>query len=113
MAGQVHDQIKEVRDVSEVKIIGGQRRQVRVLLDVARMTAYSVAPASLVPMIEQENQQLQSGSFSAGNREFLVETGGFLSSAEDVGDVVVGVSNNGAVYLHDVAQIEDGPEEPA
>src|SRR6266545_3899350 len=113
IAAQVHDQIKEVRDVSEVKIIGGQRRQIRVLLDDARMAAYSVAPASIVPMLEQENKQLQSGSFSSGNREFLVETGGFLHSAEEVGDVVVGVSNSHPVYLREVAQIEDGPEEPA
>src|SRR6266498_4465919 len=113
IAAQVHDQIKEVRDVSEVKIIGGQRRQIGVLLDDARMAAYSVAPASIVPMLEQENKQLQSGSFSSGNREFLVETGGFLHSAEEVGDVVVGVSNSRPVYLRDVARIEDGPEEPA
>ena len=113
IAAQVHDQIKEVRDVSEVKIIGGQRRQIRVLLDDARMAAYSVAPASIVPMLEQENKQLQSGSFSSGNREFLVETGGFLHSAEEVGDVVVNVSNNRPVYLRDVARIEDGAEEPS
>lgn len=113
IAAQVHDQIKEVRDVSEVKIIGGQRRQIRVLLDDARMAAYSVAPASIVPMLEKENKQLQSGSFSSGNREFLVETGGFLHSAEEVGDVVVGVANSRPVYLRDVARIEDGPEEPA
>ena len=113
IAAQVHDQIKEVRDVSEVKIIGGQRRQIRVLLDDARMAAYSVAPASIVPMLEQENKQLQSGSFSSGNREFLVETGGFLHSSEDVGDVVVSVTNSRPVYLRDVARIEDGAEEPA
>ncbi len=113
IAAQVHDQIKEVRDVSEVKIIGGQRRQIRVLLDDARMAAYSVAPASIVPMLEQENKQLQSGNFSSGNREFLVETGGFLHSAEEVGDVVVGVFNSRPVYLRDVARIEDGAEEPA
>ncbi|MGH9873293.1 MAG: efflux RND transporter permease subunit, partial [Pyrinomonadaceae bacterium] len=113
IAAQVHDQIKEVRDVSEIKIIGGQRRQIRVLLDDARMAAYSVAPASIVPMLEQENKQLQSGSFSSGNREFLVETGGFLHSAEEVGDVVIGVSNSHPVYLRDVARIEDGAEEPA
>jgi multidrug efflux pump subunit AcrB len=112
IAAQVHDQIKEVRDVSEVKIIGGQRRQLRVLLDDARMAAYGVAPASLVPLLEQENKQLQSGSFSSGNREFLVETGGFLHTAEEVGNVVVGVSNNRPLYLRDVAQIEDGAEEP-
>jgi multidrug efflux pump subunit AcrB len=113
VAAQVHDQIKEVGDVSEVRIIGGQRRQIRVLLDDARMAAYSVAPASIVPMLERENKQLQSGSFSSGNRELLVETGGFLHSAEEVGDVVVAVSNNRPVYLRDVARIEDGPEEPA
>jgi multidrug efflux pump subunit AcrB len=113
IAAQINDQIKEVRDVSEVKIIGGQRRQIRVLLDDARMAAYGVAPASIVPMLERENRQLQSGSFSSGNREFLVETGGFLHSAEEVGDVVVGVSNTRPVYLRDVARIEDGAEEPA
>ena len=37
-------------------------------------------------MLEQENRQMQSGSFSSGNREFLVETGGFLHSAEEVGE---------------------------
>ena len=113
IAAQVHDQIKEVRDVSEVKIIGGQRRQIHVQLDDARMAAHNLASASIVAILEQENKQLHSGSFSSGNREFLVETGGFLNSADEVGNVVVGVSNSRPVYLRDVARIEDGPEEPA
>ncbi|HSE97882.1 MAG TPA: efflux RND transporter permease subunit, partial [Blastocatellia bacterium] len=33
IASQVHDSIKEINDVSEAKIIGGQRRQLRVTLD--------------------------------------------------------------------------------
>ena len=111
IAAQVHDQIKEINDVSEVTIIGGQRRQIRVILDEARMAGFNVAPAMIVPMLEQSNRQLQSGSFSAGNREYLVETGGFLHTADDVGQVVIGVFNNRPVYLRDVARIEDGPEE--
>jgi len=113
VAAQVHDQIKEINDVSEVKIIGGQRRQIRVLLDEARMSAHNVAPAAIVPALEQSNSQSQSGAFSSGNREFLVETSGFLSSAEEIGGVVIGVFNDRPVYLRDVAKIEDGPEEPA
>jgi multidrug efflux pump subunit AcrB len=113
IAAQLHDQIKEVNDVSEVKLIGGQRRQLRVTLDEARMAAYGVAPAGLVPLLEQANRQLQSGSFAAGNREYLVETGGFLHTAEEVGSVIVGVFNQRPVYLRDVARIEDGPEEPS
>jgi multidrug efflux pump subunit AcrB len=113
IAAQVHDQIKEINDVSEVKIIGGERRQVRVLLDEARMAAYNVAPAAILPALEQSNRESQSGGFSSGNREFLVETGGFLHSAEEVGAVVISVFNDRPVYLRDVAKIEDGPEEPA
>ncbi len=113
VAAQLADQVKQIPDVSEVKVIGGRRRQVRVALDPARMASRGVAPAALVPVLSHANRQLQSGSIVAGNREFLVETGGFLNTADDVGQVVVGASAGRPVYLRDVAAITDGPEEPA
>ncbi|MCU0597621.1 MAG: efflux RND transporter permease subunit, partial [Desulfobacterota bacterium] len=87
--------------------------ELRVTLDKARMAAFGIAPAALVPVLQQSNQQLQAGHFSSGNREYLLETGGFLESAEDLGRVVVGVFNDRPVYLRDVASIVDGPDEPA
>ena len=113
VAAQIHDQIKEVPDVSEVRIIGGQRRQLRVILDDARMAAWNIAPAAIVPLLEKANRSLRAGSFAAGNREFLVESGNFLESAEEVGGIVIGAVDQHPVYLRDVARIEDGPEEPA
>ena len=113
VAAELNDQIKTIPDVSEVKIIGGLRRQVRVILDPARMAAAGLAPAALVPILSSANRRLPSGSFSSGNREFLVETGAFLHTAGDVGGVVVGTAGARPVYLRDVAQIVDGPEEAA
>jgi multidrug efflux pump subunit AcrB len=113
VASQLHEQIKTVPDVSEVRILGGQRRQVRVILDPAAMASRGVAPGGLVSDLAQTNRQLQAGSFSSGNREFLVETGGFLRTAADVGSVVAGVAGGRPVYLRDVARIVDGPEEPS
>ena len=113
VAEQVRDQVKGIRDVSEVKIIGGQRREIRVSLDAARMAARNLAPAAIIPLLKQANRQVRSGSFAAGNEEFLVETGGFLNNAEEVARVVVGVFRNRPVYLRDVATISDGPQEPA
>jgi multidrug efflux pump subunit AcrB len=109
----LQEQVKTVPDVSEVKIIGGQRRQLRVLLDPARMASRGIAPATVARMLAGANRELQAGSFSSGNREFLVSAGGFLRSAEEVGAVVAGVSGGRPVYLRDVATIVDGPEEPA
>jgi multidrug efflux pump subunit AcrB len=113
IAAQVHDEISAVVDVSEVRIIGGQRRQVRIQFDGAALAARNLAPAALAPILDQENRRLPSGSFARGNREYLVEVDGFLRSADDVGSVVVGVFNQRPVFLRDVAAIKDGPEEPA
>ena len=113
IAAQVYDQIKQVVDVSEVKIIGGQRRQVRVILDSPKMAAYHISPVSVILILEQQNRQLASGSFSSDNREFLVDTGGFLHTAEEVGSIVIGTFNQRPVFLRNIARIEDGPEEPA
>lgn len=113
IAAQLHDQIKEVPDVSEVKLIGGQHRQIRVVLDESRMAGHQIAPVAIIPKLTQANQELESGSFSTNNKEFLVETGNFLQTSDEVGNVVVGVFNNRPVYLRDVAKIEDGAEEPS
>ena len=113
VAAQITDQIKEVPDVSDVDIIGGQRRQVRVLLDDAKMSSRGLAPAAIIPMLQRSNQQQLSGTISQQNREAVVQTGDFLRSADDVGDVVVGVFGDRPVYLRDVATVVDGPEEPA
>ncbi|MBX7220835.1 MAG: efflux RND transporter permease subunit [Blastocatellia bacterium] len=113
IAAQLHDAIKEVPDVSEVKLIGGQRRQVRVTLDPARLQAFQISPAALPPLLAAANTKLPSGSFSQHNKEFLLETGNFLTSAEEVGAVTVGVFAGKPVYLRDLGTISDGPEEPA
>jgi multidrug efflux pump subunit AcrB len=113
VAAQLHDQIKQVPNVSEVNIIGGLRRQIRVFLDPARLASRRVSADGLLESLRLANRVDPSGRMVSGNREIVVESGEFLRSAEDVGSVVVGLSGGRPVYLRDVARIEDGPEEPA
>jgi multidrug efflux pump subunit AcrB len=111
IAAQLDDAIKQVTDVSATTIIGGQRRQVRVQLDAGKLAARNVDPTRVVSMLQAANRQTAAGSFATGNREYLVETGGFLQSADEVAAVVVGVHDGRPVYLRDVAMILDGAEE--
>ncbi len=113
VASEVEREVQSVDDVSETQVIGGERRQIRVLLDPNKMAGYGVAPAMVMGTLERANQRLQVGEFAAANQEYNVETGDFLHNADDVGRVVVGVSAGRPVYLRDVAEIRDGPEEPA
>ncbi|HWR34322.1 MAG TPA: efflux RND transporter permease subunit [Clostridia bacterium] len=113
IAAEVESAIKQVDDVSETHIIGGQRRQVRVVLDSQRLAAYGMTPAAVAIQLERANMRAQAGSFASDNREFQVEAGRFLSSANDLRQIVVGVNGGRPIYLRDVVQeIVDGPEEP-
>lgn len=112
IAAQVHDAIKQVPDVSAVTLIGGQRREVRIVLDEGKLAAYGVSPLQVAGSVGLSNRRLPSGQFAKGNREYLLEAGEFLRTAEDVRNVVVGVANEKAVFVRDVAQVTDGGEEP-
>ncbi len=113
IVAQLDDAVKAVPDVSATTIIGGQRRQVRVLLDAGKLAAARIDIGRLVALLQQTNLDAQAGSFERQNREVLVRVGGFLKDAEDVGRLVVGVSEGKPLYLRDVAEIVDGPEEPS
>ncbi len=113
VAAELKNAIKQVDDVSEANIIGGQQRQVRVVLDTEKLAAYGVSPAMVAGQLERSNAQADAGSFALGNKEFQVEAGKFLTSADELKSVVVGVREGRPIYLRDVAQeIKDGPEEP-
>lgn len=112
LAAEVGDAAKQVPLVAETHLIGGATRQLRVQLDPARLASRNLSPAGIVPMLQQANRQFASGGLTSNNQEIAVETGGFLQSAEDVGNVVVGVNAGRPVYLREVADIVDGAADP-
>ncbi|HUZ04773.1 MAG TPA: efflux RND transporter permease subunit, partial [Acidobacteriaceae bacterium] len=114
IAAELKDNIKQTDNVSEVKIIGGEPRAVRVVLDDARLTAYGVTAGQVVSSLQAANVRAQAGSFSQNNHEYLVDAGRFLANADGLQQVVVSIRNGHPIYLRDVAQkIEDGPAEPS
>ncbi len=112
IAGELENTLKQLDDVSETTLIGGQPRQLRVVLDGERLAAYGLTPAALMHQLEAANRRAQAGSFAQENREVRVEAGYLLQSVEELEKVVVAVHQSRPVYLRDVARLEDGPAEP-
>src|SRR6266568_1707495 len=113
IAGELENSLKQIDDVSETKIIGGQPREVRVVLDTQRLTAYGLTPGAVVSQLQNANNRGQVGSFARDNREFQVEAGSFFTGIEDLRQAVVGVQAGRPIYLRDVVEkLEDGPAEP-
>jgi multidrug efflux pump subunit AcrB len=113
LASQVDDAVKQVPLVGESSVLGGARRELRVLLDPARLASRGLSPVGLIPMLRQANRQFRSGELTTMNQSLVLETGAFLQNAEEVGNVVVGVSGGRPIYLREVADVVDGAEEPS
>lgn len=112
LAEEVTSEIEKVKDVAITREIGGRTRELKVVLDKDKMAENGVDALSIMQMIQANNGSSQSGAFVQNDTEYLVTTGKFLSTSEDVENLVVGVNNNLPVYLKQVASIQDGPQTP-
>jgi multidrug efflux pump subunit AcrB len=106
-------ELKRVPGTREVQTLGGPGRALRVLLDPDRLNAYGISALEVRRALELANVSAPSGSLVRDNRSITVETGSFLESAQDVAHIVLGVRNARPVFLSDVAEVVDGPEQPA
>src|SRR5436190_1951341 len=69
LAVQLREAIAEVNDVSEVTIIGGRPRQVRVDIDPARLAAYDLDPLSVQQAIARYNVRGAASASSTRSRD--------------------------------------------
>ena len=106
-------ELKRIPGTREVSTIGGPGRTVRVIMDAERMSAYHISAQDIRDALKVSNASQPSGTLVSDNREVLVQTGTFLSSASDVKNLVVGVADNKPVFMSDVAAIVDGPDQPS
>jgi len=112
LAAQLDDAVKALPDVAETTLIGGVRRQLRVLVDPVKLASRQLTLDDVANRLRGANQRTQGGQIATGNRELLVETGDYLRDAAETGSIVLGQHAGRPIYLRDVAALEDGPAEP-
>ena len=113
LAAQLRDAIAEVADVSEVTLIGGRPRQLRVDVDPSRLAAYGVDPLAVRRAIAATNTRDAASGSVTGGQVMGLEAGTQLKTADDVRRVVVTSSRGRAVTVSDLAKVSDGAAEPA
>ncbi|MFO7553936.1 MAG: efflux RND transporter permease subunit [Desulfobacterales bacterium] len=112
VAAEVENIVKRENNVAMTTLIGGERRQVQVRFDPVRLAAYGLDLEGVAMSVTAANQESETGTYPSVKGQVLVHTGGFLKTVEDVKSVVAGVHDGKPIYLRDVADVIDGPEEP-
>ncbi len=113
VAHAIETELKRVKGTREVSTIGATQRMVRVLLNPEALNAYQLSVQDVRGSLQAANVSQNAGVLTQSNREVMVQTGQFLSNAGEVKQLVVGVANGKPVYLQDVAEVQDGADQPS
>ncbi len=112
VAHAIEAELKRVPGTRDIYTLGGPEDVVHVLFDAASLASYNLVIDDLRHALQLSNATQASGFMLRDNQEIAVQTGLFLSTVEDVKDLIVGVDNGRPIYLRDVAEVRRGPDQP-
>ncbi len=113
----VDDQIKptlsRVPGVGNIKIIGGQKREIKVNVDAQKVRASGLSISQVANSIYTANLDFPTGKLKDPSHQFIVRVAGKFSSLEEMKNMVVGHSaQGGEIRLRDIAEVQDGTVDP-
>ena len=103
-AEELEYRIEQLPEIKGVDIRGIQDFEVEVAVDIYKMSAAKVSLNSVLNAIGGENSTMSAGSLVADNQRRNIRVIGEIDNPEALKDFVI-KSENGAVYLGDIAQI--------
>lgn len=113
IAHSLEVELKRVPGTREVRTIGGPGRAIRVDIDPERLSALGLTVNDLRATLQSANLGLPVGELVSGNSSVQIDAGSFLSSAQEIAELVVSVQDGRAIFLGDVASVSDGPLLPS
>jgi hydrophobic/amphiphilic exporter-1 (mainly G- bacteria), HAE1 family len=109
----VRRRLETVMGVGQVQLIGGQKRQINVLVDPAKLKALGISPAEVSTAISAQNVTLPAGHVDASRDWYTVRIEGRVKSLDDLKAIVVRSQQGRVIRLDEVATVEDGVEDKA
>jgi len=107
----VRQRLRAVQGVSQVIVMGGERKQFQVLLNPHELRRYGISLREIEQALSESNQDTAGGYLdSEGVREYVVRSLGRVRSADDIARIIVAQREGRSVRLSQVARIVEGAE---
>ena len=104
-------ELQTVSGVSEVATIGGMVKQYQVVIDPDKLRAYGISLDQVRKAIQNANQEVGGSVIEMAEAEYMVRSGGYIKSLEDLETIPLTVSESGTpILLGDLANISIGPQ---
>ncbi len=107
----VRRKLETVSGVGEVRLAGGQEREIRVYLLPDQLQARGISVSEVIGALQSQNLEVPAGRLERGNEEQLVRVMGRITDVRQFEDIIVANRNGQPIRLGQVARVEDAMEE--
>ena len=111
LAQSLLQRIKEIPETGNSFVVGGRAEQVTVEVYPERLAGYGISLGQVAQAIQSANSEQEIGGVVTSGTRLTVVTGSFLKTVDDINALQVGNHNGVPVYVHDVAEVRQGPED--
>src|ERR687893_986780 len=105
----VRPRLLGVPGVSQVMIIGGERKQFQVLVDPAKLADHELTLKQVEEAVAASNANASGGFLERPNEEFLIRGRARVYTPEDLANSVITVRDGAPVLIKNVATVQAGP----
>lgn len=104
--------LAKLEGIGLIQSLGGQDREIQVLIDKEKLKALNVGLNTVVQAIKSSNLDFPTGSIKAPENQYVVRVAGKYKSIDELENQIVGISPAGGIIrLKDIAYVVDGIKE--
>lgn len=111
IAEELIERLRAIDDVGKSSVIGAAPRRISIYPDPAKLQAAGISLPEVRQALLQSNANLQIGNLNQNNRDIVLEAGPHFQNLDQVGATVLKQVGGRLLYLRDVAEILDGPQD--
>lgn len=111
MDEQLLPQIKQVKGVAEVQVIGGERRAFRVNVDKDKMRKLGLSLAQINQAVAMSNLDFPTGKVKSSTEQITVRLTGKYQNIQDLRNLVIVAKGTSSIKLGDLAEVVDASDD--
>jgi HAE1 family hydrophobic/amphiphilic exporter-1 len=108
----IKQKLENAKGVGEVRIVGGAKREIHVLVDPDKLRSYNLTITDVFNALKSQNLELPGGSLKQGERDFTIRTTGRVTDSAQFNQIAIVNRNGYVVKVSDIGYSEDSYEEP-
>lgn len=110
---ELKDRLEKIKTLKNVDNWAFPRQQVRISLDLEKLSQDRLPLNTLLQAIQRENVNIPGGSVEMGTRKFNIKTSGDYKTVDEIKNTIVSGTGGKIIYVKDLADVAFDYEDPS